>query len=188
VVHARLAIVLAGILPGLAGPTAARAAAAEYDPAPTSPIPAGWAELDLHVDAPGAAVAVDTGHFCGLPCRILLSPGAHNLRLVAPDLEPRDFTRTLDAGSSLSFAGPLVREEWDGWGIALYVLGAAALLTSIGLVASDVATNVGEARDDWTASYAAAGLGPAGLILAIWGAVRGAGSETPLDPLESVSR
>lgn len=167
------------LLPGLAvllataAVTRSAKASDEYDPDPRSPIPPGWSELDLRVDTPGAAVAVDTAQFCGLPCRMLLVPGEHAFRLVAPDLEPRDYTRTLGEGDTLLLQGSMAEESSDAWGIALYTVGAAALLTAVALVAYDVAMNVGYAQGDWTQSYAAAGLGPVGLILAIWGAVRG---------------
>lgn len=159
----------------------------EYDPSPTSPIPPGWSELDLRLDTPGAAGVVDTTHFCGLPCRILLAPGEHAFRLVVPDLDPRDYVRTFEDGKSLLLEGGLVEESRDGWGIALYTIGAVALLTATALVAADVALNVGYAQGDWTKSYAAAGLGPIGLALAIWGAVRGGDIETT-EPTESVGR
>jgi hypothetical protein len=175
--------------------TGAGAAEREYDPAPTSPIPEGWAELDLRVETPGAAVAVDTAQFCGLPCRMLLVPGEHVFTLVAPGFGPRDHMRTLLAGESLLFperptaepseGGALVVGEepsagegssHDAWGIALYIIGAISILTATGLVAYDVAMNVGYAQGlesgDWTSSYVAAGLAPVGIALAIWGAVR----------------
>jgi hypothetical protein len=160
----------------------------EYDPSPSSPVPPGWSELDLRIDTPGAAVAVDTAHFCGLPCRVLLAPGEHAFRVVAPGLDPRDYARTFEDGRSLLLEGGLVQESWDGWGIALYVIGAAALLTATGLVAADVALNVGYARHDWTKSYVAAGLGPVGLILAVWGAARGSGGAEAIVLRETVGR
>jgi hypothetical protein len=171
--------------------THAGAAEREYDPAPTSPIPEGWAELDLRIETPGAAVAVDTAQFCGLPCRMLLAPGDHVFTLVAPGFQPRDHVRTLIAGQSLLFperpAGepsegvtPIAIEEpeagggssHDAWGIALYILGAVSILTATALVAADVAVNVGYAQGDWTKAYVAAGLAPVGIALTIWGAVR----------------
>ncbi|MBI5490830.1 MAG: hypothetical protein HY905_26085 [Deltaproteobacteria bacterium] len=159
----------------------------EYDASPSSPIPPGWSELDLRIDTPGAGVVVDTAQLCGLPCRMLLAPGEHAFRLMAPDLDARDYTRTFEEGSSLLLEGGLVEESRDGWGIALYVIGAAALLTATALVAADVALNVGYAQGDWTKSYAAAGLGPIGLALSIWGAVRG-GDVEAIEPSESVGR
>ncbi len=169
----------------------ATAAEREYDPAPTSPIPEGWAELDLRIDTPGAAVAVDTAQFCGLPCRMLLVPGEHVFTLVAPGFNPRDHVRTLVAGESLLFperpAGAPIEEGTpavaevpadggegghDAWGIALYVIGAVSILTATGLVAYDLAMNFGYGRGGWTGSYVAAGLAPVGIALAIWGAVR----------------
>jgi hypothetical protein len=174
-------LVLLLVAAAFAGPARA---SDEYDPDPRSPIPAGWAELDLRVDTPGAAVAVDTAEFCGLPCRMLLSPGDHAFRLVAPGLEPREYTRTLVEGDTLLLQGGLAEETRDGWGIALYTVGAVFLLTAVGLVAYDVAMNVGYAQGDWTASYVAAGFGPVGLALAIWGAVRG-GSVEATEPAES---
>ena len=171
--------------------THAGAAEREYDPAPTSPIPEGWAELDLRIDTPGAAVAVDTAQFCGLPCRMLLAPGDHVFTLVAPGFQPRDHVRTLTAGQSLLFPEgptgevtesgvPLLAEEpaegggssHDAWGIALYIMGAVSILTATALVAADVALNIGYAQGDWTKAYVAAGLAPVGIILTIWGAVR----------------
>jgi hypothetical protein len=184
-----LVVSVLGCLPAFA--TGAGAAEREYDPAPTSPIPEGWAELDLRIDTPGAAVAVDTAQFCGLPCRMLLVPGDHVFTLVAPGFGPRDHMRTLLAGESLLFperpagepsegGAPVVGETpavdgettHDAWGIALYIIGAVSILTATALVAYDVATNVGLWQDDWTRSYVAAGLAPVGIILAIWGAVR----------------
>jgi hypothetical protein len=180
-------VLFAPLLLALAAP-AANPAGSDYDPAPLSPIPPGWAELDLRVSTPGAAVAVDSGQFCGLPCRMLLAPGEHNLRLVAPELEARDLTRSLIDGSSLLLEGGLAEEtSWNAWGIVLYALGAVAILTATGLVAYDVANNVGYAQGDWTNSYAAAGVAPVGLILAIWGAVRGAGEAEPAELTETVS-
>jgi hypothetical protein len=171
--------------------TGAGAAEREYDPAPTSPIPEGWAELDLRIDTLGAAVAVDTAQFCGLPCRMLLAPGDHVFTLVAPGFQPRDHVRTLIAGQSLLFperpaaepsggGTPGVVEQpeagggrsHDAWGIALYIIGAVSIVAATALVAADVAVNVGYAQTDWTKAYVAAGLAPVGIALTIWGAVR----------------
>jgi hypothetical protein len=141
-------------------------------PAPASTIPDGYAELHVDLGPGGTAVAVDSGHFCGVPCRMLLTPGEHTFELTHPDLDPRSFTRTFDAGRTLLLEGSLVGEELDTVGIVLYALGAIAILTATGLVAWDVAVNVGYGEGDWTRSYVAAGLGPVGLVLAIWGAAR----------------
>lgn len=140
---------------------------------PSSDIPPGWAELQIDLEPGGAAVAVDSGQFCGLPCRMLLAPGEHTLVLSHPDLDPRTLTRILEEGRSLRLSGSLVAQRPDAWGIALYAFGSIALLTAMGLVAWDVAVNVGYGQGDWTRAYVAAGLGPVGLALAIWGAVRG---------------
>lgn len=169
---------VAALVACLAAP-AARAA----DPAasaPASSIPIGWAELFVDLEPGGAAVAVDSGQFCGLPCRMLLAPGEHTLVLSHPDLDPRTLTRTFDEGRSLLLGGSLVARGPDTASILLYAAGAIAILTATGLLAWDVAVNVGYGQGDWTRAYVAAGLGPVGLALAIWGAARGDAGEGEL--------
>jgi hypothetical protein len=104
---------------------------------------------------------------------MLLAPGEHTLVLSHPDLDPRTLTRTFDEGRSLLLSGSLVAPGPDTAGILLYAAGAIAILTATGLLAWDVAVNVGYGQGDWTRAYVAAGLGPVGLALAIWGAARG---------------
>jgi hypothetical protein len=137
----------------------------------------GWSELDLRLELEGAAVVVDEHRFCDLPCRMLLAPGEHHVVLTAPEMRPRSFTRDFPEGQSLLIEGDL-EGGLDGWGIALYAVGGALLAVAMSLVAWDVARNVGYADDDWTASYAACGLAPVGLALALWGAIR----EGPHEP------
>ena len=163
-------------LPVLLVAPAARAAE-PTTPAASSTVPEGYAELHVDLGPGGVAVEVDSGQFCGVPCRMLLAPGEHTFVLSHPDLDPRTFTRTFDDGRSLLLEGSLVGEELDTVGIVLYALGALAILTATGLVAWDVAVNVGSGGSSWTRSYVAAGLGPVGLVLAIWGAARGGTGE-----------
>lgn len=166
---------VAALVVSLAAPAARAADPAESSP--SSAVPEGYAELHVDLVPGGAALALDSGQFCGLPCRTLVVPGEHTFVLSHPDLDPRSFTRTFDEGRSLLLGGSLVGTGPDTLGIVLYALGAIAILTATGLVAWDVAINVGYGEADWTRSYVAAGLGPVGLILAIWGAVRGGDGE-----------
>jgi hypothetical protein len=132
----------------------------------------GWSELDVRIEHSGGYLEVDTGHFCGLPCSLLLAPGEHTFHLGAPGEETQTLVRTFEPDRSLLLEGDLIDSGTDGWGVALYAVGAALLLTAVALVSYDVAVNVGEGGDDWTLSYVAAGLGPVGIALAIWGSVR----------------
>lgn len=145
-----------------------------------------WAELDLRIDVPGATVEVDTGHFCPLPCSMLLAPGPRRFTLDMPPAAPRTLDRVLDAGSSLRIEA--ARSGPDVLGVVLYAVGLAAVIAAAAMVSYDVAVNVGHGRDDWNLAFGGVGLAIGGVLLAIWGAALDPGGEDADGPslIESV--